>query len=70
MICWLILLLRLVLAALKSRRNLLLANLALRRSSNRPRPQPIFQATAFELERLRCALCGALFTAPAPPEAG
>src|SRR5208283_4045977 len=23
-----------------------------------------------ELERLRCALCGALFTAPAPPEAG
>lgn len=32
--------------------------------------QPIFQATIFELERLRCALCGALFTAPAPPEAG
>jgi len=32
--------------------------------------QPIFQATVFELERLRCALCGALFTAPAPPEAG
>jgi transposase len=32
--------------------------------------QPIFQATIYELERLRCALCGALFTAPAPPEAG
>jgi len=32
--------------------------------------QPIFHATVFELERLRCALCGALFTAPAPPEAG
>ena len=32
--------------------------------------QPIFHATVFELERLRCALCGALFSAPAPPEAG
>ena len=32
--------------------------------------QPLFQATVFELERLRCALCGALFTAPTPPEAG
>lgn len=32
--------------------------------------RPIFAATVFELERLRCALCGALFTAPAPPEAG
>ena len=32
--------------------------------------QPLFQATVFELERLRCALCGALLTAPAPPEAG
>lgn len=32
--------------------------------------QPVFQATLFELERLRCALCGALLTAPAPPEAG
>ena len=31
--------------------------------------QPFFQATLFELERLRCALCGALFTAPAPAEA-
>ena len=32
--------------------------------------QPIFSATVFELERLRCALCGTLFTAPAPPQAG
>jgi transposase len=32
--------------------------------------QPLFQATVHELERLRCALCGAVFTAPAPPEAG
>lgn len=32
--------------------------------------RPIFQATVFELQRLRCALCGALFSAPAPPEAG
>lgn len=32
--------------------------------------QPLFQATVYELERLRCALCGALFTAPAPPQAG
>jgi transposase len=32
--------------------------------------QPLLQATRFELERLRCALCGALFTAPPPPEAG
>ena len=32
--------------------------------------QPIFSAVIFELERLRCALCGAVFTAPAPPEAG
>jgi hypothetical protein len=31
--------------------------------------QPLFQATIFELQRLRCALCGALFTAPAPAEA-
>ena len=31
--------------------------------------QPLFQATVYELERLRCALCGAVFTAPAPPEA-
>jgi len=32
--------------------------------------QPLFNATVYELERLRCALCGALFTAPAPPQAG
>lgn len=32
--------------------------------------QPMFEATIYELERLRCALCGALFTAAAPPEAG
>jgi len=32
--------------------------------------QPFLSATLFELERLRCALCGALFTAPPPPEAG
>jgi hypothetical protein len=32
--------------------------------------QPLFQATLYERERLRCALCGAGFTAPAPPEAG
>ena len=32
--------------------------------------QPLFQATLYELERLRCALCGAVFTSPAPPEAG
>lgn len=32
--------------------------------------RPIFDATVFQLERLRCALCGALFTAPPPPEAG
>ena len=31
--------------------------------------QPLCQATLYELERLRCALCGAVFTAPAPPEA-
>jgi transposase len=32
--------------------------------------QPLLDATVFELERLRGALCGALLTAPAPPEAG
>jgi len=32
--------------------------------------QPLFVATRFELEKLRCSLCGQLFTAPAPPEAG
>ena len=51
MIHWLIVLIRLVVAALKSRRNLLLENLALRhqllvlgRSSNRPRLTPIDRA--------------------------
>lgn len=28
------------------------------------------EATAYELERLRCSTCGRVFTAPAPPEAG
>lgn len=32
--------------------------------------QSLFAATRFELEKLRCALCGKLFTAPPPPEAG
>jgi transposase len=32
--------------------------------------QALFAATRFELEKLRCHLCGRLFTAPAPPEAG
>ena len=32
--------------------------------------QPLFVATRFELEKLRCNLCGQLFTAPAPKEAG
>ena len=32
--------------------------------------QPLFVATIYLLERLRCNLCGAVFTAPAPPEAG
>jgi transposase len=31
--------------------------------------QPMFQGLMWELERLRCALCGAIFTAPAPPQA-
>jgi len=31
--------------------------------------QPLFAAIRFELEKLRCSLCGKLFTAPAPPEA-
>jgi transposase len=31
--------------------------------------RPIFGATIYELEKLRCALCGAVLTAPAPPEA-
>lgn len=32
--------------------------------------QSLFAATRFELEKLRCALCGKIFTAPPPPEAG
>jgi transposase len=32
--------------------------------------QPLFNALIHELERLRCALCGAVFTAPPPPAAG
>lgn len=32
--------------------------------------QALFAATRFELEKLRCNLCGRLFTAPTPPEAG
>lgn len=32
--------------------------------------QPLFVATRYELEKLRCKLCGQLFTAPAPQEAG
>jgi transposase len=32
--------------------------------------QPLLAATRFELEKLRCNLCGQLFTAPAPKEAG
>jgi transposase len=32
--------------------------------------QPIFRATLYELMRLRCNLCGAVFTARAPAEAG
>ena len=31
---------------------------------------PLIGATIYELDQLRCALCGALFTAPPPPEAG
>jgi transposase len=32
--------------------------------------QSLFAATRFELEKLRCKLCGKTFTAPAPEEAG
>ena len=32
--------------------------------------QPSFAATMFALERLRCAVCGVLLTAPPPPAAG
>jgi transposase len=32
--------------------------------------QALFAATRFELEKLRCKLCGKIFTAPVPSEAG
>lgn len=32
--------------------------------------QPPIQATVYELQKLRCQLCGQMFTAQAPPEAG
>lgn len=32
--------------------------------------QPPIQATVYELQKLRCQLCGQVFTAQAPPEAG
>jgi transposase len=32
--------------------------------------QPMFPATRFDLEQLRCNGCGQVFTAPPPPEAG
>jgi len=32
--------------------------------------QPIFSAAIFEQQQLRCNLCGRVYTAPAPPEAG
>ncbi len=32
--------------------------------------QPPLHATVYELEKLRCHLCGKVFTAAAPPEAG
>jgi hypothetical protein len=31
---------------------------------------PLVQAVVYELEKLRCNLCGQIFTAPKPPEAG
>jgi transposase len=31
--------------------------------------QPLFAAVRYELQKLRCKLCGQTFTAPAPPEA-
>jgi transposase len=36
----------------------------------RIRGQAPLGATVYELQRLRCNLCGAIFTAPAPPEVG
>ena len=32
--------------------------------------QSLFAATCYELQKLRCHLCGKVFTAPPPPEAG
>jgi len=32
--------------------------------------QPVIAADLYELEKLRCHLCGAVFTAPVPPQAG
>jgi transposase len=32
--------------------------------------QPVIAADIYELEKLRCHLCGAVFTAPVPPQAG
>jgi len=32
--------------------------------------QPMFSAALFELQQWRCQLCGKVYTAPAPPEAG
>ncbi len=32
--------------------------------------QPMIAADIYELEKLRCHLCGAVFTAPTPPQAG
>jgi hypothetical protein len=46
------------------------------RDTNRPAvllrfcAQPLIKATAFVVEKLRCALCGKLFSATPPPEAG
>ena len=36
----------------------------------RIRGQAPLGATVYELQKLRCGLCGAIFTAPAPPEVG
>jgi len=36
----------------------------------RVRGQAPLGATVYELQRLRCNLCGEIFTAPAPPEVG
>jgi transposase len=36
----------------------------------RIKAEPLFMGACFNLERVRCSGCGALFTAPPPPEAG